>query len=164
MNKKKIICVIIFSIYILVLLYLTVFRVGFYHSERQINITLFVNLISIYRNAGARKFLWLFLGNICCFVPFGFLAPMLLKRVCVSVFIRSLSDEGIEKTARSIRIPSIFITLVLGFCFSFFIESVQFIFYKGVAELDDLVLNTLGTAIGCILFKMTGSKSAETKG
>ena len=160
MKKQKMIIIIIFSSYILILLCLAVFRFGFSYQERQINIALFVDLIYLWRNAGAGEFLRLFLGNICWFVPFGFLAPMLLKGESASVSLGSASCEGSGgsgkgKRARGNRMPSFVITLVLGLCFSFFIEAMQFIFYKGVAELDDLVLNTLGTAIGYSLFKLT---------
>jgi glycopeptide antibiotics resistance protein len=92
---------------------------------------LFIDLINIYRNIGTGAFFRLFLGNIGWFIPFGFLLPMLLKR------------------------KSLFITMALGLTFSFFIEITQFTFYKGVAELDDLILNTLGTAIGYLLFKLS---------
>ena len=165
MKKQKII-IIIFSTYILILLCLAVFRFGFYYHERQINLTLFVNLMDMYHNAGAGEFLRLFLGNICCFVPFGFLAPMLSKTISVSVSPGPASCEGSGgsgkgKRARGDRKLSFVIMLVLGLCFSFFIETMQFIFYKGVAELDDLILNTLGTVIGYSLFKLARSTAGK---
>lgn len=45
--------------------------------------------------------------------------------------------------------------MALGFLLSLLIEATQFVFYKGVAELDDLMLNTLGTAIGGFLFTVS---------
>ena len=126
----KAVYLIVFASYILILLNLVIFRLDFYYNERQLNLTLFVNLIDIYQNEGAGEFLRLFLGNICWFVPFGFLFPMLLKR------------------------KSFLVTITIGFMFSFFIETMQFVFYKGVAELDDLILNTVGAAIGYILYKI----------
>jgi glycopeptide antibiotics resistance protein len=87
-------------------------------------------LIKVYKNVGLMEFLRLFLGNIGGFIPFGFLMPMLLKK------------KSVLKVA------------VLGFVFSFGIEVLQFIFRKGVAELDDLILNTLGAIIGYILYMM----------
>jgi glycopeptide antibiotics resistance protein len=70
----------------------------------------------------------LFLGNIGSFVPLGFLLPILLKR------------------------KSLIITVAIGFTFSFLIESAQYISYKGIAEVDDLILNTLGAAMGYFSF------------
>ena len=132
MNDKKIktICFIVFSAYILIVLRLTIFRSGALFEERQLNLAVFSDLIHVYRNVGVRRFLWLFFGNIGWFVPFGFLLPILLKK------------ESFLKV------------VVMGFMFSFTIESLQFIFRIGVAELDDLILNTLGTAIGYLIYKL----------
>lgn len=128
-KNQKVIFLVIFIVYILVVLNLTVFRFGFQFDERQLNLTLFADLINIYNNVGmSYQFLRLFLGNILWFVPFGFLLPMLLKRIS---FLK---------------------IIVIGFLFSFTIEASQFIFYKGVAELDDLILNTIGVAIGYSFF------------
>ena len=132
MNDKRIktISFIVFSVYILLVLKLTIFRSGVLYEERQLNLTLFSDLFLVYKNEGLRRFLWLFLGNIGWFVPFGFLLPTLLKK---ESFLR---------------------ILVIGFMFSFAIESLQFIFRIGVAELDDLILNTLGIAIGYLIYKL----------
>jgi len=129
MNDKrvKIICLLAFLVYILIVLRLTVFRFNVF-NERQLNLTIFADLIDVYRNVGIARFLWLFFGNIGWFVPFGFLLPILLKR------------ESFLKV------------IVMGAMFSLAIESVQFVFRIGVAELDDLILNTLGTAIGYLIF------------
>jgi len=129
MNGKRIriVCFIVFLAYILVVLRLTIFRTGAF-DERQLNLAIFADLIHVFRNVGIGRFLWLFFGNIGWFVPFGFLLPILLKR------------ESFLKV------------IVIGLMFSLAIESLQFIFRIGVAELDDLILNTLGTAIGYLLF------------
>jgi len=130
MKKQRVICLRVFSFYILIVLYVTIFRFNFYYDERQLNLTLFIDLIRIFKNAGVGEFLRLFLGNIGWFIPFGFLLPMLSKK------------------------KSLIFTMATGFTFSLFIETTQFIFYKGVAELDDLILNVLGTAIGYALYKI----------
>ena len=121
--EKKVLLV-IFIIYIGIVLWLTIIRPGVHYNERQLNLTLFTELIKIYHRAGMLQFLRLFLGNIGWFIPFGFLLPALSKR---ENFIR---------------------VIISGFLFSLTIETTQFIFYKGVAEIDDLILNTLGTIIG----------------
>ena len=130
MKNQKMICLIIFITYILIVLRLTIFRFNVHYDERQLNLTLFIDLINIYTNVGVAPFIRLFFGNIGWFVPFGFLLPMLLER------------------------NSLLRTMIIGFIFSFFIETLQFAFYKVVAELDDLILNTVGTAIGYFLFKL----------
>ena len=127
----------VFSLYMLALLYITVVRPGIYYSERQLNLALFTSLIDTYRNAALGDFLWLFLGNIGWFVPFGFLLPMLRER------------------------KSLVATTALGFALSFFIETVQFVFHKGVAELDDLILNTSGVVLGYLLYRLCKSVKAN---
>ena len=135
MNNKRIrtVCLIAFLAYILIVLRLTIFRTGVF-DERQLNLAIFADLIHVFRNVGIGRFLWLFFGNIGWFVPLGFLLPVLLKR------------ESFLKV------------IVIGLMFSLTIESLQFIFRVGVAELDDLILNTIGTAIGYLLFKFTSKR------
>ncbi len=76
--------------------------------------------------------------NIVMFIPLGILLPIGIKKFRVW-----------------------WKTYLAGFCFSLFIESIQFIFGIGTAEADDLFGNTLGTIIGfgifvevCFAFKM----------
>ena len=128
-KKQKKIIFITFIIYLLIVLRLTVFRVGVCYAERQYNFAFFSDLIYIYRNMGISHFLRLFLGNIGWFIPFGFILPLLWKRIS---FLK---------------------TVFMGFLFSLTIEFMQFAFYKGVAEVDDLILNTFGVAIGYLLNK-----------
>ena len=118
-----------FIIYVAIVLKLTIFRDSTY-TDRQLNLILFTNLLNVYTNYGVWQFLRLFLGNIGWFLPFGFLLPMLLDK------------NNIIKIT------------MLGFCFSLIIEVSQFIFRKGVAEVDDLILNTLGVIIGYLAYSL----------
>jgi glycopeptide antibiotics resistance protein len=72
----------------------------------------------------------LFFGNIIWFIPLGVMLPIVMKR------------------------KKFFLTIAIGFLFSFTIETIQYLFYKGVAELDDLILNTLGVAIGYSIYQL----------
>ena len=127
-KATKRLALIVFCFYMYAVLKLTVFRPGY--MQRQINLLLFVDLLEVYRYAGMRPFLRLFLGNIGWFVPFGFLLPYL------------------SKTKSALRV------VTAGALFSFGIEAAQFVFAKGVTELDDLLLNTLGVAIGYCLYRV----------
>jgi len=127
-TKRGEFVLILFLLYISIVLYITVFRFGSHYAERQINLTIFRELINIYHKNGVGQFLWLFVGNIAWFIPFGFFLPMVLK------------SSSLAKT------------VTVGFLFSLVIEALQYVFYKGVAELDDLLLNTLGVVIGYFLF------------
>ena len=120
---------IVFLLYLGVLLKITVFRSSFGSyplcSHGQIELIPFVGLIQIFHNS-VRVFLYLFVGNLIWFVPLGILLPLLTK------------------VQRS--------TILWGFLLSLYIEVSQYIFGTGVSEVEDLILNTAGTAIGYGLF------------
>jgi len=122
-------------LYIAVVLRLTVFRFGVSFEQRQINLIPFVDLAEVFTGAVLWAFLRLFLGNIGWFVPFGFLLPVLMKN------------------------PSFLKIVLSGFVFSFGIEVAQYFSRQGVAELDDLLLNTLGVMIGYFGFKIFVGKN-----
>lgn len=70
-----------------------------------------------------------FFGNVICFVPFGFFLPVI---------------------ARSFR--SFLGVLLLSFCFSLLIETIQLYFKIGCFDVDDLFLNVIGGIMGYLLF------------
>lgn len=119
----------LFLIYLGLLLRITVFRSSFgsypLFSHGQIAWVPFVGLIQILHNS-LRVFLYLFIGNLIWFVPLGFLLPLLTNAKASTIFY--------------------------GFLLSLCIEVSQYIFGTGVSEVEDLILNTLGTAIGYGLF------------
>ncbi len=86
-----------------------------------------------YRNSVT---LWAFLlnliGNVFVFVPIGFLFPMIGKR-----------EVGLIRAMAS--------ALGLSLC----IELLQLVTRVGVFDVDDLILNTLGGAIGWMAFCLT---------
>lgn len=122
---------VVFLLYLGVLLKITVFRSSFGSyplcSHGQIELIPFVGLIQIFHNS-VRVFLYLFVGNLIWFVPLGILLPLLTK------------------VRRS--------TILWGFLLSLYIEVSQYIFGTGVSEVEDLILNTAGTAIGYGLFRL----------
>jgi len=79
-KTKRLICSIVFVIYIVALLYITVFRFGVHYEDRQLNLTPFRELARVYRDAATGRFLRLFLGNIGWFMPLGFLLPICIKQ------------------------------------------------------------------------------------
>ena len=127
--KKYIIKYAFFTIYILILLKLTLFRQTTLENY-EINFTLFIDLINVYKNSGLCQFIRLFLGNIVWFVPLGFMLPKMLKKCN-------------------------FITVTLSGClFSLLIEILQLVLKKGICEIDDLILNIAGTMIGYSVYKI----------
>lgn len=119
----------VFVLYILILLRITVFRSDFgthpLFRDGQILWIPFVSLIRILKNS-LSYFIYLFVGNLIWFVPFGFLFPVLVKRGKL--------------------------VILYGLLLSLLIEICQFIFGTGVTEVEDLILNTAGTAIGYVVY------------
>ncbi|MBE5843367.1 MAG: VanZ family protein [Butyrivibrio sp.] len=70
-----------------------------------------------------------FIENILLFIPMGILMP--------SAFT---------------KFRKIYICIPCCFLFSFFIETIQYAFGLGIAELDDLITNTFGALIGLIVW------------
>ena len=138
-KKTKWIISILFALYMVVLLRLTVFRGSALYAEPQLNLSLFANLIQVWRDGGFWEFSRQFFGNIGWFVPFGFLLPFLLRRT------------------------SLLLVTAMGAGLSLAIELAQYIFRVGVAELDDLILNTLGVVIGYLFYKLLGMITAKAK-
>lgn len=123
-SKQKLLWV-VFGVYIIILLRITVFRSDFgthpLFLDGEILLVPFVNLVKYFKYS-VFLFLYLFVGNLIWFVPMGLLLPLLTgcgKRVILYSFLLSLA-----------------------------IETGQFIFGTGVTEVEDLILNTLGGAIG----------------
>ena len=73
-----------------------------------------------------------FLGNIAMFVPLGILLPLV--------------DGWFAKWKR---------TALIGFVFSVTIEFVQFITCRGYFEMDDIILNLIGTGLGFVFFQLS---------
>lgn len=70
-------------------------------------------------------------GNVLCFMPFGFVIPVLAARY------RSLGKM-----------------LILSFLASLLVETIQLFSKLGSFDVDDILLNTLGGVIGYLLFRV----------
>ena len=122
---------ILFLCYLAALLRITVFRSGFgahgFCADGVINLKLFAEYLPLIRTGDWDRIIYLFVGNIIWFVPLG-------------MYVRYRKPErGILRAA------------ALGFALSFLIETMQYLFGTGISELDDLVLNTAGAALGALL-------------
>lgn len=136
MNNKKMIIAVLFTVYVLAVLYITLFAWNYGASlgptgpgGRNYNV---IPFRSIYRiSVFSTKIidpLRILVGNIILFVPLGFIIPLL------------------GKAKRIVHI------VMIGFLFSLSIEIAQFLFTYRVADVDDLILNTFGSFCGAILF------------
>lgn len=106
-------------------------------------ITLFSRIGSDARNAyppfwsyraiasGSLRILFEVIGNVLLFIPIGIVAALVLHF-------------------------KLWQTIALGFCLSLLIECSQWFFWLGAFEIDDLLHNTIGAALGAALVKRTG--------
>lgn len=130
---------VLFVCYLLVLLYLLFLSEGFGHRlsenrEYRYNLVPFREIHRYWRyrfKLGKLAFLNLG-GNILGFCPLGFMLPILNRR-CRSV-IRTVS---------------------MGCCLSLAVECVQLVFRLGSFDVDDILLNTLGTFLGVLAFRLS---------
>jgi glycopeptide antibiotics resistance protein len=75
------------------------------------------------------------IGNVVIFIPFPFLLCYLL---------------GIKSYRK---------LLFISACTSFCVEAIQYLLNIGVADIDDLLLNTIGASIGLLLLYVASSKN-----
>lgn len=131
LNKRfRIVLAAVLTVYILILLRITVFRSGSYPIEMSVNLSLFTDLVATYHENGIWMVLYLVVGNIVWFLPFGLFLPAIWQKL------------------------KSYHTIPLGFLLSLVIETSQLALDKGMFEIDDLVFNTLGTALGYLIYKI----------
>lgn len=123
-----------FSLYII-----TVFRADFNLQHiltrpaelQKVNSIPLVEMLKLLDYGYIWSFTYNFIGNIFWFLPYGFLLPM-------------VSNKKISWMK----------VILKGALISFSIEVLQFIFVTGIADVDDIIFNTIGTIIGLIAYKM----------
>lgn len=72
------------------------------------------------------------IGNLVLLLPWGFIAPLVFSKL-----------NNIKRIALS------------GFLISFAAEVIQYFFSLGIADVDDLIYNTIGTVIGFYLLQIS---------
>ncbi|WP_412674782.1 VanZ family protein [Aneurinibacillus thermoaerophilus] len=135
-SKRRIIFIFIFIVYILSVIYITIlskypFQLPQDQRYPNLTITLFSEL-----NVQSRTYLLKnYLGNVVLFLPFSILFILIKKQ---STF----------------KVRTILLTLASGIIFSLFIETIQYYTGYGIFDINDLILNTLGTLIGILLLRI----------
>ena len=131
------ICWILFFSYLLMLTYFMFFSDGFGRSEYteyHYNLTLFKEIRRFYTYrelVGTKAFLLNIVGNVVCFMPFGFILPIITR----------LGERWLN-------------TLLLSFLLPLSIETIQLVFRVGSFDVDDMFLNTVGGAAGYVSVTM----------
>ena len=120
-NKSKLIKFLLLCEYYIVVLSATIlFREPI--KERQLKFDYFHGCIDLYKEHLISSE---FFFNVLLFIPLGLLLYPLFRKY------------------------KIVCSLVLGFLLSLNIEWIQLVTHRGVFDVDDLINNTIGTAIGC---------------
>ncbi len=124
-------CSILLVIFVSVLLYLAAAGRGI-PETRSLTLTPFASysfVLTVYNSFDVLKLIF---ENILVFIPLGILLP-----------------EALSLSGKKWAIP---FTVAMGAFLSFVIELSQYTYAIGFSEADDLINNTVGTAIGCGIF------------
>ncbi|WEV37682.1 VanZ family protein [Lactobacillus sp. ESL0677] len=129
-----------FAFYLILVLMLTTFRntyfpwqLTFYFNRplTEINLVFLKETWKLLYAQSRLDFFYNSFGNVLCFVPFGFLTPLVFSK---------------KQTFKRV--------LVAGMLFSILIEGMQFLLETGVSDIDDVFFNSCGAATGYLLYWM----------
>lgn len=135
-NKRKIqiISWVIFIIYLVMMVYFLFFSEQMGRvpgNQYRYNLIPFAEIkryLSYRNKIGGFHVMLNLLGNVVCFIPFGFVIPILTrKQTALRMFL-------------------------LGMSASVLVELLQLVSMLGTFDVDDIILNTLGVLIGYVLF------------
>ncbi len=143
-NKKAELLLWVFVFYLICLVQITVFRYGINPQLWQtreslletVNLVPLKHTIKLYYAYTKWYFYYNLLGNILWFVPLGALLP-------------AVSDSGKPPRRRGF-----WYCTAAGLCCSLCIELLQLLFVTGITDIDDLLFNTLGAALGYGLYRL----------
>ena len=91
----------------------------------------FVQTLKLTLGKSILDFFYNFWGNIAWFIPWGIFFPLIKK-----------PTPGLGKTVLS------------GMLLSLVIESLQFVLFTGISDIDDVIFNTIGAFVGYLLLKL----------
>ncbi|WP_315079839.1 VanZ family protein [uncultured Clostridium sp.] len=136
-NVMREIFINVFFIYFLILINLTickgsVLQISF-EDKRSINYIPLVETIKMFQNnyMGIGNTLYNVVGNIVLFLPLGFFIPLLFKKK-----------------------NSVLNIALYGFITSLTIELIQLLTSSNITDVDDIIFNTLGAALGFLIFNV----------
>lgn len=124
-------CTTLFLTYLLLVFYLTLFTFNHYVYGKSVNLKILNSIQLMIASGNPLLILKNVIGNVFLFFPFGFLAALLSKRM-----------------------RKFWISVPSGFFLSLLIESCQYHFAQRIFDVDDLLLNTLGTILGWVAYKL----------
>lgn len=137
-SRKKEFVLWLFVFYIIWLFQITVYRYGIDWSEisrrtnytDNLNLIPLIEIIAVYKYGTTWAFIYNFIGNIVWFMPLGIMLPILKDNL------------------------NLIKTVIVGFLVSLSIEIMQYVFNTGLCDVDDIIINALGTALGYLVYKL----------
>ncbi|WP_397378930.1 VanZ family protein [Paenibacillus sp. YYML68] len=135
MNRKYVSVIVVFILYVMTLIYLTVLSnhvLSNYRGEPIFKLT--VSIIGIMQTQSVEYVIKNVFGNVLLFIPYGFLLPILLI-------------PYIKKTLMNIGT-----TALLALITTITIEFIQVYYAHRVFDIDDMILNEIGFLIGAFFF------------
>ena len=129
--------VLLFVVYVILLIYFLFFaeeygRVAQAEQVYRYNLVPFVEIRRFWKYREQLGMFAVFsniFGNVIGFLPFGFILPVICRRM----------NNG-------------FLICISGFILSLTVEVIQLVTKVGCFDVDDMILNTLGAALGYVLF------------
>ena len=127
LNKGKALWIVLFIGYCGVVVWMTLFNRSV--IEREFRTELFWAFRRLVRGEpGGNQVFVQYLNNIVLFIPFGFLFGLVSRKKCfIVISIAAITSASIEMT--------------------------QYITAIGLAEIDDVISNTLGAFMGFLIYK-----------
>lgn len=127
---------IMFGVYIIFLIYFLFFAEStgrtFEGRTYHYNLVLFKEIgrfLKYWKQLGIMAVMLNLVGNVAAFVPFGFFLPVI-----------------------SHKCRSLFYMIFFSFEFSLIVETIQLVSKVGSFDVDDMILNTIGGAIGYLIY------------
>lgn len=152
-RKRRVIWLTIFITYITLLIYFLFFSDTFgrqvAYDEYRYNLMPFAEIKRFYTKVRDTNYLMFFIniiGNVVLFVPFGFLFSLIY------------SKGGLKHQKKIL-----WVTLLVSILLCLLIELLQLVTKVGVFDVDDIIMNTTGTLIGYIVFRVSLSFARRRK-
>lgn len=121
----------LFITYLSVVIYATLFTYNYYIYGKSVNLIAFSSIKLMFSSGNILLILKNVVGNVILFFPFGFFLPLMVK-----------------------RFRRFYLVFTMGFVFSGGIEACQYYFAERIFDVDDILLNTIGTVLGYVIYKM----------
>ena len=133
----------VFTVYLALLIYFLFFSDVFgrtvTYDDYRYNLKPFAEITRYFTKVKEKDY-FLFIiniiGNVALFIPFGFLFPFVSEK---------------RNFKRSINF---FVTLLVTVLFIVLIEGIQLVTKVGVFDVDDIIMNTIGSVTGYILYRL----------